>query len=78
MRKTSVYLTDEEAESLRRLAQATGRSQAELVRAGLRQLLLGAGLAPRHFHSLGKGQGGGAPYTPWEPDDLYAAVMGRE
>jgi hypothetical protein len=27
MRKTSVYLTDEEAEGLRRVAMATGRSR---------------------------------------------------
>lgn len=32
MRKTSVYLSDEQADHLARLAQAEGRSQAEIVR----------------------------------------------
>jgi predicted DNA-binding protein len=32
MRKTSVYLDDEQAERLARLSRAEGRSQAEIVR----------------------------------------------
>lgn len=32
MRKTSIYLSDEQADRLARLAQAEGRSQAEIVR----------------------------------------------
>jgi predicted DNA-binding protein len=32
MRKTSVYLDDEQAERLARLSEAEGRSQAEIVR----------------------------------------------
>lgn len=32
MRKTSIYLSDEQADRLTRLAQAEGRSQAEIVR----------------------------------------------
>jgi predicted DNA-binding protein len=32
MRKTSVYLNDEQADRLARLAQAGGRSQAEIIR----------------------------------------------
>ena len=39
MRKTSVYLTDEEAEGLRRVAMATGKSQAELIREGVRHVI---------------------------------------
>ena len=37
MRKTSVYLTDDEAEGLRQLAVREGRPQAELIREGVRQ-----------------------------------------
>lgn len=77
MRKTSVYLTDEEAESLRRVARATGKSQAELIRDGVRYVI-GEAATPRRFHSLGKGRGGGAPYTPWNADELYVQAMGRE
>ena len=35
MRKTSVYLSDELAERLTRLARETGRSQAEILRAAI-------------------------------------------
>ena len=76
MRKTSVYLTDEEAEGLRRVAIATGKSQAELIREGVRHVISAEGAASREFHSLGKGRGSGEPYTPWNPDELYAKVMG--
>ena len=78
MRKTSVYLTDEEAEGLRRVAMATGKSQAELIREGVRHVISTAGGAAREFRSLGKGRGGREPYTPWTPEELYTKVMGRE
>jgi hypothetical protein len=78
MRKTSVYLTDAEAEGLRRAARETGRSQADLIRDGVHHVLVAAGLEKRHFHSLGKGHGGGAPYSPWDADDVYAEVMGKK
>ena len=78
MRKTSVYLTDEEAEGLRRVAMATGKSQAELIREGVRHVIDTEGSATRQFRSLGKGRGGGEPYTPWNPAELYTKVLGRE
>jgi Ribbon-helix-helix protein, copG family len=78
MRKTSVYLTDEEAEGLRRVAMATGKSQAELIREGVRHVIDTEGGAARQFRSLGKGRGGGEPYTSWNPEELYTKVMGRE
>ena len=78
MRKTSVYLTDEEAEGLRRVAMATGKSQAALIREGVRHVIDTAGGAAREFRSLGKGRGGAEPYTPWTPEELYTKVMGRE
>jgi hypothetical protein len=57
---------------------ATGKSQAELIREGVRHVIETAGGAAREFHSLGKGRGGGEPYTPWNADELYTTVMGRE
>ena len=78
MRKTSVYLTEDEAEELRRLAAATGRSQADLIRGGIQHVLLAGGRGSRQFHSLGKGHGGGDSYQPWDAGDLYRSVMERE
>lgn len=78
MRKTSVYLTDDEAEELRSVAIATGRSQADLIRDGIQRALLASGVRNRQFHSLAKGHGGGTPYRSWDADDLYRSVMGQE
>jgi len=77
MRKTSVYLSDEEAERLRLTAIREGRPQAELIREGVRKVIAAAERKPRVFHSLGKGRGDGRPYEPWDADDLYRKVMGR-
>jgi hypothetical protein len=71
MKKTSVYLTEEEATSLRRLAVREGRPQAELIREGVQRVINDAGEKPREFRSLGKGRGGGRPFTPWDADALY-------
>jgi hypothetical protein len=77
MRKTSVYLTDDEAEGLRRVAVREGRPQAELIRAGVRRVIAEAESEPRDFRSLGKGRGGGRAYEPWPAPDLHDKVMGR-
>ncbi len=77
MRKTSVYLTDDEAESLRRVAVREGRPQAELIREGVRRVIEDAESAPRDFRSLGKGRGGGSSHQPWASADLHNKVMGR-
>jgi Arc/MetJ-type ribon-helix-helix transcriptional regulator len=75
MRKTSVYLSDEEADGLRELARATGRSQAELIREGVRRLLR---RAPRRaFHSMGKGAGDGSGVRRWGADELAARRLGQ-
>jgi Arc/MetJ-type ribon-helix-helix transcriptional regulator len=76
VRKTSVYLSDDEADGLRRAAEATGRSQSELIRAGIQMVLQASGVGKRQFHSMGKGHGGGAPYAPWDSDEVYKAVTG--
>jgi Arc/MetJ-type ribon-helix-helix transcriptional regulator len=59
MRKTTVYLSDDEADALRRAAVATGRSQSELIREGVRRVT--GRKRDRRFHSMGKGEGTGEP-----------------
>jgi len=76
MRKTSVYLTDDEAEQLRRASIREGKPQAELIREGVRRVIADVA-EPREFRSLGMGRGGGRPYEPWSADDLYRKQMGE-
>jgi hypothetical protein len=48
MRKTTVYVPDALKDELERAATATGRSEAELIREGIRLVTLDAGgVAPR-------------------------------
>jgi len=77
MKKTSVYLTEEEHAGLRRLSVREGRSQAELIREGIQRVIDEADTKPRIFQSMGKGHGGGAPAIRWDPDELYDWVMGK-
>jgi Arc/MetJ-type ribon-helix-helix transcriptional regulator len=77
MRKTSVYLSDQEAEQLRRLSIRDGRPQAELIREGVRHVIAEAGAERRQYRSLGKGRGGGQPYKAWSAPDLYERSMGK-
>lgn len=76
MRKTSVYLTEDEAEGLRRVAAREGRPQAELIRQGVRRVIADAESEPLTFRSLGRGHGGGRVYEPWAPESLYEKAMG--
>ena len=78
MKKTSVYLTNDEAEGLRRVATATGKPQAALIREGVRLVIAAEESAERRFHSLGQGRGGGQAFQPWEANELYGSVMGAE
>lgn len=78
MKKTSVYLTEEEAVDLRRLAVREGRSQAELIRDGIRRVIDEAGRKPRKFKSLGKGRGGGKPYRRLSSQRLYEKAFGTD
>lgn len=77
MRKTSVYLTEEEAEGLRRLAVREGRSQAELIREGVQRVIADVGSQPRTFHSLGAGRGRGRKPRRWTSGELYRKAMGE-
>ena len=76
MRKTTVYLADDEADGLRRLAANAGKSQAELVREGVRRLLDQRG--ERRFHSLGLGKGPGRAAPRWRADAVYRETMGKD
>jgi hypothetical protein len=77
MRKTSVYLTDDEAEGLRRLAVREGRPQAELIREGVRKVIAEIETQPRLFRSLGAGRGSGMKPARWTSDELYRRAMGK-
>jgi Arc/MetJ-type ribon-helix-helix transcriptional regulator len=75
VKKTSVYLSEEEAEQLRALSQSTGRPQSELIREGIRSVL---GRRPRRtFHSLGQGHGSGDPKPSWDAEELLRRKTGR-
>jgi hypothetical protein len=76
MHKTSVYLDSGDVERLRRAAARTGRSQAELIREGVRLVTADARPALRAFHSLAAGHGGGAPYSSWDADELHRSATG--
>ena len=76
VRKTSVYLTQDEAEGLRRLAVREGRPQAELIREGVRRVIADAGEKPRVFRSLGIGRSDGSMSGRWTSDELHRKVMG--
>jgi hypothetical protein len=77
MRKTSVYLTADEAEGLRRLAVREGRSQAELIREGVRRLIEDAPPVKRAFRSMGAGRSDGTAPRRWTSDELYEKATGR-
>jgi predicted transcriptional regulator len=73
MRKTTLYLDDEQAERLRRLAVETQVPQAELIRSAINDLLEHA--APkRTFHSMGMGSSD-QPGHSWTADELYEKVF---
>lgn len=77
MRKTSVYLTDDEAEGLKRLAVREGRAQAELIREGVRRVIAEIESRPRTFRSLAAGRGGGVKPAHWTSDELHRKAMGK-
>ena len=77
VRKTSVYLTVDEAEGLRRLSAREGRPQAELIREGIRRVLADASAPARTFRSLGVGSSDGRKPSRWTSEELYRKVMGQ-
>jgi hypothetical protein len=77
MKKTSVYLSDDEDEALSRAAETTGLARSELIREGIRAVVLGHTSRPRSFHSMGRGRSGSAKPRRWSSEDLYAKRRGR-
>lgn len=77
MRKTSVYLTSDEAEGLRQLAIREGRPQAELIREGVRRVLAESGAPRRALRSLGVGRSDGGRPASWTSDEVYRKAMGE-
>ncbi len=67
-----MYLSEDEASGLRRMAAATGRSQSELIREGVQHVV--SQPPKRTFHSMGVADG--PPYAPWDPAEVYARAMG--
>lgn len=78
MRKTSVYLTKDESEGLRRLAVREGRAQAELIREGIRRVLADDAPPPRAFRSMAVGSSGGQRPARWTSDELYRKTRGED
>ena len=77
MRKTSVYLTQDEVEGLRRLAVREGRPQAELIREGIRRVIADTGEQQRRFRSLGVGASGRHKPGRWSSDEVYRKTRGE-
>lgn len=70
MNKTSVYLDDDDVARLRRLQEATGKSQSELIRDGIRALD-GDEAEPRpRMRSVGSGDWTIDGERRWDADDL--------
>ncbi len=74
MIKTTVYLDEDTAAAVRRLAQATGRSQAEVIRSAIASAAAEA--EPRRFRSHGAGRGSGEPVGR-EADAILRRELGR-
>lgn len=77
MKKTSVYLSDEDDAALNRAAETTGLARSELIREGIRAVVLGHADRPRTFHSMGRGRSGAQGPRRWTSEELYARRRGR-
>ena len=75
MQRTTVYLSEQQAEALRRTARATGRSQSDLIREGVDLVTEVAADRPR-FRFIGTADGPVPSIYDWETDSLYRHVMG--
>ncbi len=74
MKKTTVYLSDEEWDSLRRAAAETGRSQSALIRDGVRRVTR---TRTRRFRSMAMGEGTGEPVGRRVEELLATALKPR-
>jgi hypothetical protein len=71
MRKTSVYLDEEQAERLARLARQEGRPQAEILREAVANYQPGPP-QDRNFVLAGSGHGDGSSIADVPDEDLLA------
>ena len=71
-----MYLSDSEAEGLRRAAARSRRSQSELIREGIQLVTAREGADRRVFHSMGSGSGDGPREVRWDSDKLYRGLRG--
>lgn len=69
MKKTSVYLADEHVERLRRVAEAEGRSQAEVLRDAI-LLYSSRKDPPRTFRMAGVAEGPGGSIADIPEEEL--------
>ncbi len=69
MRKTSVYLSDEDAERLAQLAAAEGRPQAAILREALARYERPR-LGDRNFAMMGAGEGDGRSVADIPEEEL--------
>jgi hypothetical protein len=76
MRKTSVYLSDEDSELLAQLAEAEDRSKAEIVRDAIRNYRSPT-VPDRDFKLVGCVRGDGTPFTQETADELMRKGFGR-
>jgi hypothetical protein len=76
MKKTSVYLSDDDDAALRRAAEATGIARSDLIREGIRVVVLSHASPRRAFHSMGRGRSGSARSRRWTSDELLARRRG--
>ena len=76
LRKTSVYLSDDEVDALRDASESSGLSQAELIREGVRRVVASYAGGGRLFHSMGAGRGS-AGTRSWTAEELLEKIHGE-
>ena len=76
MRKTSVYLSDEESERLARLAEEEGTSQAEIIRLAIAEYR-SSRPPKRRFSMAGSARGDGSSAADI-PEEEYLRGFGQD
>jgi Ribbon-helix-helix protein, copG family len=77
MKKTSVYLSDDEDAALRRAAESSGIARSDLIREGIRAVVSAHAAAPRTFYSMGRGRSVNPRPRRWTSDELLARRRGK-
>lgn len=71
MRKTSVYLSDSDAERLAYLAEREGRPQAAIIRDAIARYEPLVVVGDRNFRMMGAGSGDGRSVADIPDEELY-------